>query len=362
MSELAEKVNFNIIRYANCWEDADILLEGLAPAAGSKILSIASAGDNSFALLTTKPELVVAVDVNKTQLHLVELKKAAIKKLNREVVLQFLGFTSSSNRAEIFGQIKAELSLEAIAYWEANIAVIEAGVIYAGKFENYFRMFSTKILPWIHVQKTVANIFAPKTEQAQTEFYDKTWNSWRWKLLFKIFFSKYVMGKYGRDPEFLREVEVPVSETIYNRAAAHLKSAAAQQNFMLHFTLTANFGTLLPYYLQPENFDIIKQHIDGLVIKEGYAQHAIDGYGKFNAMNLSNIFEYMDQKTFEATAAALIKGTEKNGKLGYWNLMVPRRISRSFNDEVQYEQELSRSLTKKDKGFFYNAFIIDTVK
>src|SRR5665213_2778735 len=266
MSELVQKVNFNIIRYANCWEDADILLEGLAPVAGSKILSIASAGDNSFALLATKPELVVAIDVNKTQLHLVELKKAAIKKLNRQEVLQFSGFTSSSNRTEMFRHLKAGLSPEAIAYWEANIAVIEAGVIYAGKFENYFRMFSAKILPWIHSQKTVANIFTPKTAREQREFYDKTWNSWRWKLLFKIFFGKYVMGKYGRDPEFLREVEVSVSQTIYGQAATHLKSTEAQQNFMLHFSLTANFGTLLPYYLQSENFDVIKRNIDSLII------------------------------------------------------------------------------------------------
>ena len=362
MSELAQKVNFNIIRYANCWEDADILLEGLAPVSGSKILSIASAGDNSFALLTAKPELVVAVDVNKTQLHLVELKKAAIKKLNRQEVLQFLGFTTSSNRAEMFQHLKAEISPEAIAFWEANIALIEGGVIYSGKFENYFRMFSAKILPLIHSQKTVANIFTPKTEREQVEFYDETWNTWRWKLLFKIFFSKYVMGKYGRDPEFLREVKVSVSKTIFDQAAIHLKSAGAQQNFMLHFSLIANFGTLLPYYLQPENFDIIKLYIDNLIIKEGYAHHAIDHFGKFNAMNLSNIFEYMNQKTFESTATALVKGTEKNGKLAYWNLMVPRRISQNFNDEVKYEKEQSINLTKKDKGFFYNRFIIDSIK
>ncbi len=54
MSEvLIQKVDFNIIRYANCWEDADILLEGLSPAEGSKILSIGSAGDNSFSTINS---------------------------------------------------------------------------------------------------------------------------------------------------------------------------------------------------------------------------------------------------------------------------------------------------------------------
>ena len=91
--DLTQLVNFGIIRYANCWEDADILLEGLSPAKGSKILSIGSAGDNSFSLLTTDPEIVVAVDVNEIQLFLIELKRACFLNLEREETLAFLGFT-----------------------------------------------------------------------------------------------------------------------------------------------------------------------------------------------------------------------------------------------------------------------------
>ncbi len=360
--DLRQKVNFNIIRYANCWEDADILLEGLASAEGSKILSIGSAGDNSFSLLTTNPEIVVAVDINKIQLHLIELKKAAIKNLNYEEALQFLGFTPSKKRTELFQSIKDEMSLDAIHYWERNLSIIKTGVIYGGKFENYFRMFSGGILPWIHSKKTVAKLLSHKTKAEQQAFYKEKWNTWRWKLLFKIFYSKYVMGRYGRAPEFMKEVNVSVSQTIYNKAAAHLQLEEAQKNFILHFSLTGNFGTMLPHYIRKENYEIIKQNIDCLIIKEGMAQHAVQHYGKFEAMNLSNIFEYMDKKLFTATAEALLKGTEKNGKLAYWNLMVPSRVSEIFPEKVQFEKELSLALTKRDKGFFYNQFIVDKVK
>lgn len=120
MDELTKKVDFNIIRYANCWEDADILLQGLSPAAGTKILSIGSAGDNSFALLATHPAIVVAVDINRIQLHLIELKKAAIQALDYAEVLQFLGFEPSSQRLKMFNSFKAGLSTEARAYWEAK--------------------------------------------------------------------------------------------------------------------------------------------------------------------------------------------------------------------------------------------------
>ncbi|MGV2481690.1 UNVERIFIED_CONTAM: DUF3419 family protein, partial [Salmonella enterica subsp. enterica serovar Weltevreden] len=45
---MIQHVDFNLIRYANCWEDADILSEALDIPTGKRILSIASAGDNSF--------------------------------------------------------------------------------------------------------------------------------------------------------------------------------------------------------------------------------------------------------------------------------------------------------------------------
>jgi len=61
MGKQLKSVKHDYIRYANCWEDADILLEGLNPEQGAKILSIGSAGDNSFAFLANNPEVVVAV-------------------------------------------------------------------------------------------------------------------------------------------------------------------------------------------------------------------------------------------------------------------------------------------------------------
>ena len=49
-SEAAARADFSTIRYAQVWEDADILLAALAPREGDVHLSIASAGDNVLAL------------------------------------------------------------------------------------------------------------------------------------------------------------------------------------------------------------------------------------------------------------------------------------------------------------------------
>ncbi len=52
-NDLTQKVDFGILRYACCWEDAVFLLQNIDLQANSNILSIGSAGDNSFSLLTT---------------------------------------------------------------------------------------------------------------------------------------------------------------------------------------------------------------------------------------------------------------------------------------------------------------------
>ncbi|WP_114784881.1 DUF3419 family protein [Botryobacter ruber] len=362
MSEtLTEKVSFDIIRYANCWEDADILLEGLNPQPGSRILSIGSAGDNSFSLLTTDPELVVAVDVNKVQLHLIELKQACIRQLPYEEVLAFLGFRPSEEREKTFHQLKGELSDEARRFWENNLLQVKKGLVSQGKFEQYFRFFKKRVLPWVHSQKEVEALLRPKTAQEQEHYYAQHWNTWRWRMMFRVFFSKYIMGKYGRDPEFLREVKVPVGDYIFKKAERHLQSEKAQQNYMLRFNLTGSFGDLLPHYLQPENFVKVKANLDKLRIKEGYAEAAVAEYGTFHAMNLSNIFEYMNRRLFERAAGQLLEATAPGGKLAYWNLMVPRRISGSYPSKAVYLKETSRKLSEADKGFFYNQFIVDQV-
>jgi len=357
--QLTEKVAFDLIRYANCWEDADVLLRGLNPDPGSKILSIGSSGDNSFSLLTTEPEMVVAVDVNLIQLFLIELKKTAIQYLEHDDVLAFLGFKPSSKRLELFDRFQQELSHDCREYWLQHLNQLEAGVITQGKFEGYFQLFVRKILPWIHTQKRVEVLLASKSAEEQEVYYKKYWNTWRWRFLFKLFFSKRIMGKYGRDPEFLKEVEVSVGKTIYKKAGAHLRSTLAQQNFMLRYTLTANFGDLLPHYLQPANFETVKANLDKLILVKGYAEDAIQQYGTFRYMNLSNIFEYMNQELFQQTAQQLIEATEKGGRLAYWNLMVPRQLSGQFPEYINCLTDLSYTLTEQDKGFFYQQFIID---
>lgn len=356
---LKEKASFDFIRYANCWEDAAVLLKGLSPQKKGRILSIGSAGDNSFSLLLQHPGLVVAVDINMAQLYLVELKKTAMRCLDYLELLGFLGFRATTDRLATFDRIKDKLQAATRHYWEQNRQAIDQGIIHAGKFESYFRLFSKKIIPFIHSAATTQQLLAPKSAEEQHRFYHKKWNNLRWRLLFRLFFSKYVMGRYGRDPEFLKEVNIHVGTFIFKQAERQLESLAAQDNGMLRYNLTGNFGTLLPHYLQEENYTVIKQNLERLHLYYGYAEEAGQHFGKFDYMNLSNIFEYMNPQQFRQTAEALVGYLKPGGRLAYWNLMVPRKVSDLIPTTMDYLQSLSESLSAADKGFYYHKFIIE---
>ncbi|MCL9980380.1 MAG: BtaA family protein [Bacteroidia bacterium] len=356
---ISQSASFDFIRYATVWEDPKVLLKALNIQKHDQVLSIASAGDNCFSLLMADPKRIVAADINPVQLYLTELKIRAIEQLTYSEILAFLGYSPASNRAELFYKLVPHLSKDAANYFSKTQSKWHStGIIHQGKFEKYFQIFSNKVLPLIHGKSTVEALLAPKSAHEQRQFFLNQWNTWRWRGLFKLFFSRTVMGRMGRDPEFLKQVEIPVADFILKQAESHLSSVNAQQNPFLRYNLTGSFGELLPHYLHPQNYEFIKARIHRISLFHGFAEDAISQYGHFHAMNLSNIFEYMNLSEFQDAALKLSSGLFPDGRMAYWNLMVTRRCSQVVPTLTE-QSDLMSELRPQDNGYFYNTIVID---
>ncbi|MCC6988770.1 MAG: DUF3419 family protein, partial [Acidobacteria bacterium] len=101
---VAHDADFSAIRYAQCWEDADVLVAALAPQPGQTLVSIASAGDNTLALLIGRPARVVAVDLSAAQLACLELRVAAYRALTHEQLLQLIGSRPCADRRGLYAR------------------------------------------------------------------------------------------------------------------------------------------------------------------------------------------------------------------------------------------------------------------
>ena len=359
---IEERARFDLIRYANVWEDAGVLVAALRPGPGKRMLSIASAGDNAFALLAAGAE-VVAADLSPAQLALVELKRAAVRRLGYREALAFLGARASADRRPVYEQLERDLSGGAREFWRGHPEAVAGGVIHHGKFESYFRLFRERVLPLVHRRKTVLALLDERDEAGRVRFYEETWNNLRWRLLFRVFFSRFAMGRLGRDPEFFRYVEGSVAERILGRARYAMTVLPTHTNPYMESILTGNFGRALPRWLEPEVFAALKKNLDRLVLFEGSVEEAAVAHrgAGFDGFNLSDIFEYLDPATTAAVYERLLETARPGARFAYWNMLVPRRRPESLAARVRSLETEARELFARDQAFFYSAFVLEEV-
>ncbi|MGD7652806.1 MAG: DUF3419 family protein, partial [Verrucomicrobiales bacterium] len=294
-SEIQTRADFSSVRYGQCWEDADVLAGALEPA-GRRCVSIGSAGDNSFALLAAGAEQVTVVEMNPAQVACIELRRAAYRVLEYPEFLELAGVRESVRRGELFDRCAGLLADDARSYWLADDGWREEGMIQAGRFEAYFRMFRERVLPWVHTRGKVMKLLEERDRVEREMFYQGEWNSWRWRMMFKVFFSRFVMGRLGRDPEFFRYVEGSVAERILERVEHALVELEPAANPYLRWILTGTFGVDFPLALREEHYGVIRGALeqDRLSVVRGSLEDCLrDGGEKFDAFNLSDIFEYM---------------------------------------------------------------------
>jgi S-adenosylmethionine-diacylglycerol 3-amino-3-carboxypropyl transferase len=357
---IEERARFDLIRYANVWEDSWILRDALRPAPGRRMLSIASGGDNAFALLAAGAD-VVAADLSPAQIALVELKRAAIRRLGREELLAFLGLRQGEDRRAVYERLEKDLPASAREIWRGRLDAIAHGVIHAGRFEDYFHLFRQRVLPLVHRRAVVESLMETRDRTGREEFYLRAWDNLRWRLLFRVFFSRFVMGRLGRDPEFFRYVEGSVAERILRRARYALTVLPTDSNPYLEYILTGTFARALPDYLRPEVLPEVRRHLDGLTLFEGpidVAAREHQGEG-FDGYNLSDLFEYLDEPASAEVYGRLLEAARPGARFAYWNMLVPRRLSTAFPGRVRYLEEESKALFERDLAFFYSAFVVE---
>ncbi len=369
-TEAAARADFSRIRYAQVWEDADILVEALDVRPTDTVVSISSAGDNALALLGAGAERVVALDLNPSQLACLELRVAAYRELSHAELLVLMGSRSGTKeaRAALYARCRHRLSTEVCSFWDGQPESVAGGIGAPGKFENYFRLFRTRVLPLVHGRKTIQSLLSGGTPAERERFYEERWNTWRWRLLFKVFFSRFMMGRLGRDPAFFKYVEGSVADRILQRTRHALVALNPAENPYLHWILTGTHGEALPWALRAENFGKIRSRLDRLEWHELTLEAFLErervagGAKRVLKFNLSDIFEYMSEENTAAILASLADASAPGGRLAYWNMLAPRSRPESLAGRLLPREEVARALFAQDKAFFYSAFMVEEVR
>lgn len=362
-TEIAGKARFEAIRYAQLWEDADLLCEALGQRPGSTLVSIGSAGDNALAMLLCDPAEVIAVDLSAAQVACVQLRIAAWPLLSHQELLELLGFCPSDRRGVLFDRVLAASEPATAAFWAPlRDQVVTHGAGAIGKFERYFGIFRRHLLPLVHSRRTVDAIFEPRTRAERGTFLAKRWNNRRWRWLLKGFFSRRAMGALGRDPAFFDHVEGSVSDHVARRIEHAFVANDPVGNPYLRWIMTGTHGPVLPLAFRPEHHATIAERLGRLRVVQGTIEDLAAGGLKADGWNLSDIFEYMSLDAFAQSYAGILAASNPAARLVYWNMMVPRSVPARFADRIVPRPDIAESLGARDKAFFYSRFIVEDVR
>src|SRR5207248_3382435 len=258
-----------------------------------------------------------ALDLSLAQLACLELRIAAYRELSHPELLELIGSTPSRRRPDHYRRCRLLLSAATRAFWDAHPKEIAAGIGGAGKFERYFSLFRRRVLPLVHVRRSVEALLRGGTRTQRIAFYDRHWDTCRWRLLFRVFFSRFVMGRMGRDPSFFAYVDGSVSERILQRAKYAVTELDPASNPYLQWIMTGRHTTALPLALRAEHFETIRANLDRIEWHRQPVEEFLAGprTERIDRFNLSNIFEYMSEANYHRLLDRLVGHANPGGRL-----------------------------------------------
>eukprot|EP01126_Amoeba_proteus_P063757 TRINITY_DN8820_c0_g1_i3.p1 TRINITY_DN8820_c0_g1~~TRINITY_DN8820_c0_g1_i3.p1 ORF type:complete len:309 (-),score=36.52 TRINITY_DN8820_c0_g1_i3:317-1243(-) len=225
------------------------------------VLMIASGGCSLLSLvLESHVNSVDVFDVNPSQLYLVELRMVAIKVLNREEYMDFIGLRRppsgklseyrNHNRVNTYCiRLRQYLGTTARQFWDGQVDSIAFGINRCGRFEHLFRELSFECY---HVDPIISPHLNPEVcTMSNPDWVRKFQKNFETKRLSQIFGPDAV--NYSMDRNFGDHFGFVTQEA--------LKKWKISENYFLSqiFWDDVPEDSQLPLYIQEEQYEKLKQ-------------------------------------------------------------------------------------------------------
>ena len=225
---------FSTLNYALGDEDTSVEM-GILPMEQAHVACIAGSGGRMLPLLARKPGMLTCIDISDVQLALTELRVAALRALDYEQLVGFLGYPpfcmSPEERASCFHDLPLAEPARSIlqplferAGWSP--------IIYLGKFEQMLMRFSRVIR--LLTGRRGRELFDCTTLAEQRAYLEEHFPHGRWKVALFLLGNGTVLNTILYKGEFPRKNIPGSAYAFYARAFAHLfQHTLARDSFFL---------------------------------------------------------------------------------------------------------------------------------
>lgn len=347
---------------AQCWEDAETLRAALEVRSGETVVSIAAGGDNSFALLLDDPGKVIAVDPNPAQIACGRLKTAAYQGLGYGELLELTGSRSGYKRAELLTETLQRVDADTAAAWSTIREAGTLGIGAIGSFEQQWSQFRRRRLPFAAGKVKIDGLFAEKTEAGRAQYFDRSWNTRRWRGLYGGALNR-ALAVFEEDTRESPRMDGEFMSRVSERLRRQTVDQDPAGNPYLHWVLRGDHGDVLPVSLRSRNFEIIRDRLDRIEWQSRSLESALGllPTGCVDRFNLGSLFETSSEAAYQHLLKSILRVARKGARLVYWNTLVERSRPESLRDRIRSLTELSERLSATDRTLFGQKLIIEEV-
>jgi S-adenosylmethionine-diacylglycerol 3-amino-3-carboxypropyl transferase len=344
------------ILYTACDEDSWSELWGLDIQPDDTVLSVTGSGCRTLNLLLDAPRRLVSVDSNPLQNMVLELKAAAIRRLDHAGFLEFLGVRPSEQRTAVYNRLRQDLHPATRSFWDQNASAIRAGILFSGAHERYYRKVLTPALGGLW-RDTIARLFSFTDLAAQREFYESEWNGrvWRWgmRAVCRPWLFKMSLG----DPSYFLHVELdqPVGDYLLDRFEHILTSRLARENHFLALLLLGRYHDeeAVPPYLHADHFETVKANLPALEIVTAPLDRFLATVppAAFDKFSLSDISGWTSREEFAEILRAVVRCSRPGARLCYRNFLTKRGLPADLSPTTVPRPDIAEALTNRDLAF-----------
>lgn len=354
------------ISYSSCNEDSRSELQALHIGPGKRVFCITAGGGRVLNLLHDRPQEIVAVDVNPTQNHLLELKIAAMRALAYEPYLAFLGVRPARDRLKVYKNLRPELSDAAGAFFDSQPQIVRRGALFQGSLER----FLVHVARVSHVVRPIwlNRLFKFDDIAKQRHFLDG-WNTRAWRFVGEMLCRRSFLELFSKDPGFWRFVppEVPLHRRIFDLMHEYLRNHLARDSHLLQLVFFARYiyEPAMPIYLLPGSYERIREALKttkiSIVTSPAAVALADIADSTIDAYSIADVSSYLSEGDFGTLMDEIMRTARAHARLCSRGIFVHRPLPPEHINRVHRDHSLEQRLTADDLAMVHE-FVVGTVR
>jgi S-adenosylmethionine-diacylglycerol 3-amino-3-carboxypropyl transferase len=340
--------------FAQVREDPLLEIELLEPTADDSIVVVGSGGCTALSLLAAGAGRVTAVDLNRSQNHLIELKLAAAS-LPWSATLGLLGARrwSPDDRRAAYDDCRFMLTTAARRYWDSRLSVVEKGVLNAGVTERFIRAVVFALETFVHPRARIERMLECESIEDQTELFDREWNTVRWRAFFQLLLNR-VAFRRAYDPAFFSHLEQPSFAAHFRERAEYtLTRLSVRENYFLRHMLTNEYSMdSLPPYLSEAGRRVVAESRDALTLVDGSVTDYLRTLepGSVSGFALSNICEWLSPSDVHELFAQVVRTARPNARLCFRNFVGWTEVPDRWRGTVVEDRGVGEEMISRDRA------------